>query len=104
MAITETTIHKCAIKWLFRLVYKTDMEHEENRAIELFDKLLARGHSIQVDEITKFCVDAGFDEAISKEITKKYEIIQLYHQVKKMGDYYWDEEMIQKIEQGENPH
>ena len=39
------------------------------------------------------------NEALN-EISKIYEIIQLQ---KMGGDQYWDEEKIQKIEQGENP-
>ena len=103
MVITETTIHKCAIKWLFRNCAKGSMEHEEIRAIHLFDKLLAKGHSIHVDDITGFCLDAGFDEADSEQITRIYDTIQEFHQGKTLDDdLYWDEEMIQEIERGEN--
>jgi len=82
-------IYRKAIKKLFQ---KTDckFEHDEEKAIELFDKLLDRGIKSHCDTIKKLCIETGYDEYGSEEIAKIYDIISLYKLYQTSSIKHWD--------------
>lgn len=75
-----------------KLYHKTDakFEHDEEKAIELFDKLIDKGIENHCDTIIKLCQEAGYDEHSSEEIGKIYDIISLYKSHQKSSIKYWD--------------
>lgn len=77
-------------------------EHDENKAIELFDKLLSKDVKIHCDEITEICRDMGYDLDASQEISQIYDHIDFYRRYKS-GEFImcWTDEMIESLcEQG----
>jgi hypothetical protein len=87
--MTKEDIYSKAIKELFQKTYGR-FEHDEDKAIELFDKLLDRGIESHCDTIKELCAKAGYDEYASEEIGKIYDTISLYRIYKKMRPMYWD--------------
>ncbi len=51
-------------------------------AVELFDRLLARDKSIDPDTLHDLCRDVGYDEFTSKELSKTYDIVDIYRKYK----------------------
>ncbi|MFC1635053.1 hypothetical protein ACFL5Z_09435 [Planctomycetota bacterium] len=86
--MTDEEIYRKAIGELFQTCGK--FEHDEKKAIELFDKLLDRGIESHCDVVKAFCMGVGYDKEISKEIAKIYDIISLYKDHKESPNEYWD--------------
>ena len=87
--MTQEEVYRKAIKELFHKTY-CKFEHDEEKAIELFDKLLDRGIESHCDTIEKLCIEAGYDEYGSEEIAKIYDIISLYKLYQKSLIKHWD--------------
>jgi len=92
-----SNIYKKAIKRLFHNTYGK-MEHDENKAIELFDKLLDRNITIRPADLKEICRGAGYDEFASEDISKMYDYVNTYKQYKK-GTIIscWTTEMIDEL-------
>lgn len=92
-----SNIYRKAIK---RLFHKTSgkMEHDENKAIELFDKLLNRNIGIHPDDLKRICESAGYNELASEDIRNMYDYLAIYKQYKK-GQIIscWTTEMINEL-------
>ena len=86
-------IYRKAIKELHHKTYGR-FEHDEEKAIELFDKLLDSDIKSHCDTIKRLCIEAGYDKCASKEIAKVYDIICLYKNHKKDSMAYWDIDKI----------
>ena len=87
-------IYQKAIKALHHQTYGR-FEHDEEVAIELFDKLLDRGAESHCDDVKRMCEDAGYDSYASKEIGQIYDVIHIYKQYKKAKfPPSWTEDMI----------
>ena len=65
-------------------------EHDEEKAIELFDKLLDRGIESHRDTINNLCIEVGYDKDASEEIAKIYDIISRYKSHQKSRMEHWD--------------
>jgi len=89
--MTDEEIYRKAIGELFQKTYGR-FEHDEKKAIELFDKLLDRGIESHCDVVKEFCEQAGYGEHASKEIAQIYDIISLYKNHKEsLAEFeYWD--------------
>ncbi len=90
-------IYRKAIKKLFRKTYGK-FEHDENKAIELFDILLSRDIEIDCDVVKRICQEVGYDEVASQEISQIYDCIDIYKQYKN-GKFTscWTVEMIDEL-------
>jgi len=82
-------VYKKAINGLFQKTY-AKFEHDEEKAIELFDKLFDAGITSHCDTINQLCKEAGYDEYASKEIAQIYDFVYLYKLYKQKGPMYWD--------------
>lgn len=87
--MTHEEIYRKAIAELIQKTYFR-FEHDEVKAIELFDKLLDRGIKSHCDDVKEFCRGAGYDKHASKEIAKIYDIISLYKSYKERAPIHWD--------------
>jgi len=87
--MTDEEIYRKAIKALFQKTF-CKFEHDEEKAIELFDRLLGRGIKSHCDDVKKFCEGVGYDKHASKEIAQIYDTISLYKSYKKKAPIYWD--------------
>ncbi len=90
-------IYQKAVKELLHKTYGR-FEHDENKAIELFDKLLSKGIEIHCDDIKRICQEVGYDEHASHEISRIYDNINIYKQYKN-GKIIscWTTEMIEQL-------
>ena len=91
------SIYQKAIKKLHHLTYGK-FEHDENKAIELFDKLLSRGIKFHCDDVKRICQEVGYGEAASQEISQIYDYIDIYKRYKN-GKIIscWTEKMIGEL-------
>jgi len=89
MIMANEDIYRKAINDLFPMTY-CKFEHDEEKAIELFDKLLDEGIECHCDTVNQLCKEAGYDEYASKEIAQIYDIISLYKMYKKNMPSHWD--------------
>jgi hypothetical protein len=87
--MTHEEIYRKAIKELFQKTY-CKFEHDEDVAIELFDKLLDRGITSHCDTVKELCMEAGYDKYESKNIGKIYDVISLYKLYQKSSMVHWD--------------
>jgi len=87
--MTHEEIYKKAIKELFHKTYGK-FEHDEKKAIELFDKLISSGIESHCDTVKKLCLEVGYHKSASEEIAQIYDIISLYKSHKKSNMIYWD--------------
>jgi hypothetical protein len=87
--MSHEEIYKKAIKELFQKTYGR-FEHDEEKAIELFDRLLDRGIKSHCDTVKELCLEAGYVKSASEEIGKIYDIISLYKMYKGWSSMYWD--------------
>jgi hypothetical protein len=83
----DEEIYRKAIKKLFQKYGK--FEHDEEKAIELFDKLLDQGIESDCSTVEQLCFEADFDKNTSEEIAKIYNIISLYKKYKKNPMNCW---------------
>lgn len=92
-----SNIYRKAIDQLFHKTYEK-MEHDENKAIELFDKLLNRNIRIHPDDLKKICQGAGYNELASEDICKMYDYVDIYKRYKK-GEIIscWTTQMINEL-------
>ncbi len=90
-------IYQKAIKELLHKTYGK-FEHDENKAIELFDKLLSRGIEIRCNDVKRICQEVGYDKYASQEISQIYDHINIYKQYKN-GKIIscWTVEMIEEL-------
>ena len=90
-------IYKKAIKLLHKLTYGK-FEHDEEKAIELFDKLIDRGITIHCDTVKDICQEMGYLEPAAQEVGNIYDIIDCYKQYK-TGKLisHWTTEMIDEV-------
>ena len=89
--------YKKAIKLLFHLT-NGKFEHDENKAIELFAKLIDRGITIDCDTVKNICQEVGYLEPAAQEISMIYDIINHYKQYKTGKDIsHWTNEMIDEV-------
>lgn len=90
-------IYQKAIKKLLHKTYGK-FEHDENKAIELFDKLLSRGIELHCDDVKRICQEVGYDENASQEISQIYDCIDIYKQYKNgKTTLCWTVEMIDEL-------
>ena len=89
MNMANGDVYKRAINELFQKT-NAKFEHDEEIAIELFDKLLDEGIDSHCDTVNQLCKEAGYDEYASKEIAQIYDILSLYKLYKKKEPMYWD--------------
>ena len=90
-------IYQKAIKKLYHKTYGK-LEHGENKAIELFDKLLSRGIKFHCDDVKRICQEVGYDENASQEISQIYDYINIYKQYKNDKIIScWTVEMIDEL-------
>lgn len=90
-------IYQKAIKKLHHKTYGK-FEHDENKAIELFDKLLSRGIEFHCDDVKRICQKVGYDEAASQEISHIYDCIDIYKRYKNGKiPSCWTVEMIDEL-------
>lgn len=82
-------IYQKAIKELYHKTYGK-FEHDEKKAIELFDKLLDSGIESHCDIVKRLCIEAGYHECASGKIAEIYDIISLYKLHQKSSMKYWD--------------
>ena len=87
--MTNKEIYKEAILELSEKTFKR-FEHDEEKAIELFDKLLDKGIKSHCDTVKRFCKEAGYGEYESEAIANIYDIIDLYKAHKKQECQHWD--------------
>lgn len=89
MNMANGDVYKKAINDLFQKTYGR-FEHDEEKAIELFDILLDEGIESHCDSVKEFCREAGYDQSASEEIAQIYDILSLYKSHKKKAPMYWD--------------
>ena len=90
-------IYRKAIGLLWEKTYGS-MEHDEEKAIELFDKLLDKGIKIHCNKIKQICVDVGYTEGSSRRIGGIYDIISLYKDYRKgIHPTSWRDEDIENL-------
>ncbi len=96
-------VYEKAIKELYHLTYGK-FEHDEIKAIELFDKLIDRGTKIHPDELKRLCKDVGYSEAAREEISQIYDIVKYYKEYLNKPDknQHWTSKMIDRLYIGEN--
>lgn len=84
-------IYRRCITTLYEKTYGK-FEHDEEKAIELFDKLLDEGLSSHCDTVKKLCLEAGYGEHAAGAIAAMYDTISLYKAYKKKAApiQYWD--------------
>lgn len=87
--MTDEEIYRKAIRELFQKTY-CKFEHDEEKAIELFDKLLDRNIKSHCDDVKIICSEVGYNEFASKEIAHIYDILSLYKNYKKKVPTHWD--------------
>lgn len=87
--MTHEEIYRKAIEELFQMTYGR-FEHDEKKAIELFDKLLERGIQSHCDVVKELCRNVGYDGPASEEIAQIYDIISLYKDHKESPNEFWD--------------
>lgn len=102
MGRTERDIYRDAIKWLWENSFRKT-EHAEDRTVELFNKLLARHHSIHTDEVRELCRATGYDSGSADEVTMVYDYLDQWYQSQASGNEYWTAKMIEQIENGDVP-
>lgn len=87
--MTNGDVYKRAIAQLFGATYGR-FEHDELKAIELFDKLLDEGIESHCDTVRQLCEEAGYSKYACDEIAHIYDVLTLYKLYKKKGPMYWD--------------
>lgn len=85
----KTNVYKKAIAALHEGTHGR-FEHDEEKAIELFDKLLDAGEQTHCDTVRNLCIAAGYSEHAAREIAAIYDVLSLYKQYKKSGAMHWD--------------
>jgi hypothetical protein len=90
-------VYQKAIQELYRMTHGK-FERDENKAIELFGKLVGKGTQIHCDEVKEICREAGYDEDASRQIGQIYDCIDILKRYKKSTIVpCWTEEMIDKL-------
>ncbi len=89
--------YKNAIKLLHHLTYGK-FEHDEDKAVELFDKLIDRGITIDCNTVKDICQEVGYLEPAAQEVGNIYDIIDFYKQYKTGKTIsHWTKEMIDGV-------
>ena len=91
-------VYEKAMTELYQLTHGK-FEHDEEKAIELFDKLIDRGTEILPDELKELCRQAGYLEPASKDISQIYDIIKFHKDYlgKSHKNQHWTDEMIEGL-------
>ena len=90
-------VYQKAIQELYRMTHGK-FGRDENKAIELFGKLVGRGTQIHCDEVKEICREAGYDEDASRQIGQIYDCIDILKRYKKSTIVScWTEEMIDRL-------
>ena len=65
-------------------------EHAEDKAIDLFDKLIDKGIHSHCDTVKKLCLEVGYHQCAAQEIATIYDTVSIYKQHKASRMSYWD--------------
>jgi hypothetical protein len=92
-------IYERASRELFPRTYRKLEDRDRIKVAQLFDKLLAKGHWIHVDELADLCTQAGYDETTAKDIGRLYDDLCLIRRELEDPDTieYWPPERIEQI-------
>lgn len=92
-------IYGRAVQELVQRAYNAIPGRDEIKTVQLFDRLLERGHSIHVDDLRRLCKDAGFDELTANHIGHLYDTLCLIrHELDNPNTIdYWPSEIMGRI-------
>jgi hypothetical protein len=77
-------IYSRAMSELFQRTCGRLEDRDQIKVVQLFDKLLAAGRSIHIDELRRLCRDTGYDEWIGDQIGHLYDTLCLIrHEIEK---------------------
>ena len=95
-------IYKRAVKALLE-TYGTPDDRDWIKVVQLFDRLLTKGHSIHVNDLRQLCKDAGYDGFTSDDIGRHYDILRLIRKELENSSTidYWQPERIDQIINGQ---
>ena len=95
-------IFQRAASALFHSTYGGLADRDRIKVVQLFDRLLAKGHSIHVDELRRLCRDAGYNESTADDIALLYDDLRLIRgELNSSGTIdYWPAERIEQIISG----
>ena len=87
-------VYETAIAALYEKTYGR-FEHDEEKAIELFDKLLDARIQSHCDTVRSLCLKAGYEKHAAEAIAQIYDIVSLYKAYKsKKASMHWDIEEL----------
>jgi len=73
-------------------------DRDRIKVVQLFDRLLDRGHSIHVDDLRRICKDAGYSQETANEIGTLYDDLDLVRKLKNGHTTdYWPLERLERI-------
>lgn len=95
-------VYERAVKELIRETNGTPADRDWIKVVQLFDRLLDRGHSIHKDTLSQLCRQVGFDDFASDYIGLHYDILGLIRKELDNSDTpdYWRAERIERIISG----
>ena len=92
-------IYERATRELFGATYGKLEDRDRIKVVQLFDRLLAAGHSIHVDELRRLCTQMGYAQPTADDIGLLYDDLCLIrHDLEDPCTVdYWPPERIAKI-------
>lgn len=95
-------IYERAASELFDSTYGGLADRDRIKVVQLFDRLLAKGHSIHVDELRRLCRDVGYDDATADHIGLLYDDLYLIRRQLENPHTidYWLSERIDQVING----
>jgi hypothetical protein len=92
-------IYGRAVTELFQRTYGRLEDRDRIKVVQLFDRLLERGHARHVDDLRRLCRDAGYDESSADDIGHLYDTLCLIrHELENPSTIdYWPPELMQQI-------
>lgn len=92
-------IYKRAVGELFDSTHGGLADRDRIKVVQLFDKLLARGYSIHIDDLRRLCRNAGYEDWAADHIGQLYDALYLVR--RELEDPttidYWPTEIIETI-------
>jgi hypothetical protein len=96
------TIYKRAVGKLLSK-YGVIGDQDRIKVVQLFDRLLAKDHSIHVDDLRRLCRDVGYDDATANQVGSLYDDLYLIrrHLENSHTLDYWPADQIDEIINGQ---
>jgi hypothetical protein len=93
------TIYRRAVEELIQDTYGRLEDRDRIKVVQLFDKLLARGFRVHVDDLRRTCRQAGYGKDTADEIGRLYDDLVLIREELENPQTldYWPPEKIGRV-------